>query len=44
MVFPTYPLEEIPITDTMEQAFQKRPTKALLGLDLICVFDDEKKH
>lgn len=42
MIFPTYPLEEIPITDTMEQAFQKRPTQALLGLDLICIFDDEK--
>lgn len=42
MDFPTYPLKEIPVTDEMEKAFGQRPTKALLGLDLICVFDYEK--
>lgn len=41
MDFPTYPLEEIPVTDDMEKAFGVRPNKAVLGLDLICVFDDE---
>ncbi|MCQ2069610.1 MAG: PhzF family phenazine biosynthesis protein [archaeon] len=32
---------EIPVTDMMEKAFGARPSKALLGLDLVCVFDDE---
>lgn len=43
MNFPTYPLQEIPITDEMEKAFGMRPIKALLGLHLICVFDEEEK-
>ena len=42
MDFPTYPLKEIPVTDTMEKAFGARPSKAVLGLDLVCVFDDEE--
>ncbi|MBQ6452916.1 MAG: PhzF family phenazine biosynthesis protein [Coriobacteriales bacterium] len=41
MDFPTYELREIPVTDAMEAAFGVRPSKAVLGLDLICVFDDE---
>jgi len=41
MDFPTYPLREIPVTDEMEQAFGIRPLKAVLGLDLICVFENE---
>ena len=41
MDFPTYDLKEIPVTNAMEQAFGVRPLKAVLGLDLICVFDDE---
>ena len=41
MDFPTYPLEEIPVTDAMAAAFGARPSRAVLGLDLICVFDDE---
>ena len=40
--FPTYPLREIPVTDAMEQAFGARPEKAILGLDLNCVFKDEQ--
>ena len=40
--FPTYPLREIPVTDAMEKAFGARPNKAILGLDLNCVFDDEE--
>lgn len=42
MDFPTYELKEIPVTDEMENAFGARPIKAILGLDLVCVFDDEK--
>ena len=41
MDLPTYPLREIPVTDAMESAFGIRPRRALLGLDLICVFDHE---
>ena len=39
--FPTYELKEIPVTDAMERAFGARPVKAVLGLDLICIFDSE---
>ena len=39
--FPTYELTEIPVTDAMEQAFGARPERAILGLDLNCVFADE---
>lgn len=41
MDFPTYELREIPVTDAMERAFGARPAKAVLGLDLVCVFEDE---
>jgi len=43
MNFPTFELKEIPVTDDMEQAFGVRPVKAVLGLDLICVFDSENQ-
>ena len=43
MDFPTYPLREIPVTDEMERAFGVRPVKAVLGLDLICVFENEEQ-
>jgi predicted PhzF superfamily epimerase YddE/YHI9 len=42
MDFPTYDLQEILVTDEMEQAFGTRPSKALLAMDLICVFDKEE--
>lgn len=42
MNFPTYELKEIPVTDAMQAAFGVRPVKAVLGLDLICVFDSEE--
>ena len=42
MDFPTYALHEIPVTDAMEKAFGVRPIKAVLGLDLICVFASEE--
>ena len=41
MDFPTYELREIPVTDAMERAFGVRPVKAVLGLDLVCVFESE---
>ncbi len=43
MDFPTYELKEIPVTDEMEKAFGVRPIKALLGMDLICVFETEEQ-
>ena len=43
MDFPTYELKEIPVTDAMEQAFGVRPVKAVLGLDLVCVFENEEQ-
>lgn len=43
MDFPTYDLKEIPVTDVMEQAFGVRPVKAVLGLDLVCVFETEEQ-
>ncbi len=42
MDFPTYELKEIPVTDDMERAFGVRPVKAVLGLDLVCVFENEQ--
>lgn len=41
MNFPTYELKEIPVTDDMEKAYGVRPIKAVLGLDLVCVFETE---
>ena len=41
--FPKYNLKEIPVTDGMEEAFGVRPVKAVLGLDLICVFENEEQ-
>ena len=42
MDFPTYELREIPVTSSMEEAFGARPVKAVLGLDLVCVFENEE--
>ena len=41
MDFPTYELKSIPVSDEMEAAFGVRPIKAVLGLDLVCVFENE---
>ncbi|MBQ6312614.1 MAG: PhzF family phenazine biosynthesis protein [Lachnospiraceae bacterium] len=43
MDFPAFELKEIPVTDEMEEAFGIRPVKAVLGLDLICVFESEEQ-
>lgn len=43
MDFPTYELKEIPVTDAVETAFGVRPLKVVLGLDLVCVFENEEQ-
>lgn len=43
MDFPTCEMKEIPVTDAMERAFGVRPVKALLGTDLVCVFETEEQ-
>ncbi|MBQ2678259.1 MAG: PhzF family phenazine biosynthesis protein [Firmicutes bacterium] len=43
MDFPVYDYEEIPVTDDMEKAYGVRPARALLGTDLVCVFDKEEQ-
>ena len=43
MDFPTFELKEIPVTDEMEHAFGIRPVNAVLGLDLVCVFESEEQ-
>ena len=43
MDFPIYELKEIPVTDAMERAFGIRPIRAVLGLDLVCVFETEEQ-
>lgn len=43
MNFPTSDLKEIPVTDAMEKAFGVRPVKAVLGLDLVCIFEKEEQ-
>jgi predicted PhzF superfamily epimerase YddE/YHI9 len=39
----SYYLKEIPVTEEMEKAFGVRPDKAVLGLDLVCIFDNEEQ-
>ena len=41
MNFPAYEYTNIPVTDDMEKVFGVRPSEALLGRELVCVFDDE---
>ena len=43
MDLPTYALKEIPVTDEMEKAFGVRPVRAVLGLDLNCIFKSEEE-
>ncbi|MBQ9030432.1 MAG: PhzF family phenazine biosynthesis protein [Parasporobacterium sp.] len=43
MNFPVCEQKEIPVTDAMEQAFGIRPVKAVLGMDLVCVFETEEQ-
>lgn len=41
MSFPAYKLEEVEVTDAMEEALGARPLEAYISRDLLCVFDDE---
>ena len=41
MVFPSYDLKSVPVTDEMAEAFGAVPSEAYLGRDLLCVFEDE---
>lgn len=43
MNFPMNVQHEIPVTDEMEHAFGIRPIKAILGVDLICIFENEEQ-
>lgn len=43
MDFPVCEQHEVQVTDEMVKAFGARPVKALLGTDLICVFESEKQ-
>ena len=43
MDFPTYEQKEIPVTDELVSAFGVRPDKAVLGPDLLCIFDSEEQ-
>lgn len=43
MDFPRIPQREIPVTEAMSQAFGATPVKALLGTDLVCVFENEAR-
>lgn len=43
MDFPLVPQREIPVTEAMCAAFGATPVKALLGTDLVCVFEDEAR-
>lgn len=40
MDFPLIPQEEVPVTGAMAEAFGRRPLRALLGCDLVCVFTE----
>jgi len=40
MEFPAYDLRPVDVTDAMADAFGARPTRAFMGRDLLCVFDD----
>lgn len=41
MDFPRIPQREVPVTEAMRAAFGAAPVKALLGTDLVCVFESE---
>lgn len=42
MDFPAYKLEQVPVTDAMEDAVGARPVAAYMGRDLLCVLEDEE--
>lgn len=42
MDFPAYDLREVAVTDDIERVLGARPSKAFLGRDLLCVFDEAR--
>lgn len=40
--FPAYQLQQIEVTDKMEEAIGSRPIEAYIGRDLLCVMDSEE--
>lgn len=43
MDFPTYEWRKVPVTDEMQAAFGIRPSRAVLAVDLVCIFDSEEQ-
>lgn len=43
MEFPAYQIQQVPVTDAMEEAFGVRPVEAWTSRDLTCVFDREEE-
>lgn len=41
MDFPKYELEEVKVTEYMTAAMGHEPTKAFIGRDLLCIFEDD---
>ena len=41
MDFPSYELTEIEVTDEISEVTGHKPSKAFIGRDLLCIFDDE---
>ena len=44
MDLPTFELAPVPVMDAMERTFGARPKEAVLGLDLVCVFDEADRE
>lgn len=42
MMFPAYDIKPVEVTDLMEEVIGKRPEKAFIARDLLCVMDDEE--
>lgn len=40
MELPTYTLQQVPVTDSMEHAIGARPVQAWMGRDLVCVMEN----
>ncbi len=43
MDFPSYKLQQVPVTDVIAEALNVRPIEAYLGRDLLCIMEDESQ-
>lgn len=41
--FPSYALQQVPVTELMERVIGEKPLEAWMARDLVCVLDDEDK-